>query len=290
MKVLITGGKGFIGSYISKYFENPIIVDNLRTSKSNDNDFYNIDLTKKSELFNSLVEQSDIVIHLASSVGVKDVSNGSGPFWNSHNINKNVLDACLEFNKKIIFMSSSEVYGSGYNISEENNFNILNNPRSSYAIEKLSMETMIQFSGLDYLIIRPFNITGKGQLPDYGMVLPRFIEAAKNNKDIEVYSKYAVRSFCDVRDFSRILSTLIKVKERGIFNIGNPSNAISMIQLANRIKSMLESKSNIKCIKFKDVYKNFEDIQVRTPNIDKLSYFGLEPEYNLNDIIRSFEN
>lgn len=288
MKVLITGGKGFIGSYISKYFENPIIVDNLRTSKTNDNDFYNIDLTKKSELFNSLVEQSDIVIHLASSVGVKDVSNGSEPFWNSHNINKNVLDACIEFNKKIVFMSSSEVYGSGYNLKESDNFNILNNPRSSYAIEKLSMETMIQFSGLKYLIIRPFNITGKGQLPDYGMVLPRFIEAAKNNKDIEVYSKYAVRSFCDVRDFSRILFELIKTNKCGVFNIGNSNNTTTVVQLASKIKSLLNSKSNIKYIDFNSVYESFVDIHVRTPNIDKLKELDLEPEYSLDDIIKSF--
>lgn len=288
MKALITGGKGFIGSYISKYFENPIIVDNLRTSKSNDNDFYNIDLTKKSELFNSLVEQSDIVIHLASSVGVKDVSNGSEPFWNSHNINKNVLDACIEFNKKIVFMSSSEVYGCGIDLEEHDNFNILNNPRSSYAIEKLSMETMIQNTELDYLIIRPFNITGKGQLPDYGMVLPRFIEAAKNNKDIEVYNPTATRSFCDVRDFSRILFELIKTNKCGVFNIGNSNNITTVVQLASKIKSLLNSKSNIKYIDFNSVYESFVDIQVRTPNIDKLKELDLEPEYSLDDIIKSF--
>lgn len=290
MKALITGGKGFIGSYISKYFENPIIVDNLRTSKSNDKNFYNLDLTQKTWLFNSLVKKSDIVIHLASSVGVKDISSGKNAFWNSHEINKNVLEACMKYNKKIIFMSSSEVYGSGQNLSENSNFNILNNPRSSYAIEKLSAENIIQNSGLEYLIIRPFNVTGKGQLPDFGMVFPRFIEAAKNNKDIELYNPYAVRSFCDVRDFSRILFELIKTNKVGIFNIGNPNNTITMLQLANKIKSMFSSKSNIKRIDFKSVYKDFIDIQERTPNIDKLKNIGLELEYSLNDIIRSFEN
>lgn len=284
MKIFLTGASGFLGSNLywdlknRAHTKHNIItaVDKDLTYKTSDY-IYGYNLTKPlNDILLKKFKECDVVVHFAASVGVNTISKGSEPFWNSHLINQNIIQLCKQYNKKIVFASSSEVYGSGLDLKETDPLQLTSLNRSSYASEKINTEFMIKNAGIPYIILRPFNITGKGQSADSGMVLPRFIKQAKNTKTITVYgSGDQVRSFCHVDDFTEIVTYLIMNEIEGVFNIGS-DNKITINELAEKVKKSfgLFNKIKIEHVDFNKVYDSeMFDIKERTPNIDKIKTF-----------------
>jgi len=298
MKYLILGGAGFIGTHLSKRLieegHTVVIIDNCSTSfKPTYNvEFYLEDINYSSNL-ERLIESSDVVYFLAGSVGVKNITeNPYQTLKNNIGLANTVVPLLIKYNKPVLFSSTSEVYGDGPFV-ESNPLSIgpTDNLRWSYASAKLSSEFLIASSGIPFKIIRFFNVTGPGQLPDYGMVVPRFVRAAKHNEDIIVHDTGTqVRSFCHITD---AIDMMIKLENApdGVYNIGS-DYAISIRELASKVKYVLNSDSNILFKPLSQVYKNNSgDIYVRVPDLSKLKKtIDYKLTKNLDDIIRDIAN
>lgn len=277
MNYLILGGAGFIGTHLSKQLLNAghdvTVIDNCATSAAPlyDVAFYQADIQTFDQL-EKLIESSDIVYFLAGSVGVKYVvENPYETMCNNIALALHVVPLAAKHKKLLMFSSTSEVYGNGP-FSENNDLAIgpTDNLRWSYASAKLTTEFLVASSGTPFRIFRFFNITGPGQLPNYGMVLPRFINAAKNNQDIVVYGAGdQYRSFCHVADAVDMMRQLETASD-GVYNIGN-DEPITMLELANTVNTVLNSNSNIVFKSLDQVYvKNSGDIQRRIPDLTKI--------------------
>jgi UDP-glucose 4-epimerase len=159
--------------------------------------------------------------------------------------------------------------------------------RWAYAAAKLMTEFAIAANTFPYTIVRFFNVVGPGQLPDYGMVLPRFIRAAKNNEDLIVYGDgQQVRSFCHIND--AVDALLLVEKTTGeIFNLGS-DEPVTIKTLAERVIALSGSESNIKFVPYETAFsKNHGDIHKRLPNLSKIkSVVSYSPKLLLDDIIR----
>lgn len=286
--VLITGSSGFIGSNLYQYLiDNNFEVYGVDICESKTIDSL-IDLSIYDKNFEQIVKNSEFVIHLAASVGVDELINPKDFFNNSYNIDYNVLNLCKKHNKKIIYTSTSEVYGDCIEANEESDFGIIKNTdRTEYAIQKLNSEFFIKNNFDDYIILRPFNIVGQNQSKSKS-VFQKFIEKAKNNENLFVNYDYETnvsptRQFCLIDDFCEYVKRLIVNNSKGIYNIGNPNNEIKIRKLAELIISKLYSSSLI----IKQPWKNnFHDIVIRSGNFEKIqketNYY---PEYNLDKII-----
>lgn len=295
MKFIVTGSSGFLGSELLEKLksENHKVIgfDKVQSEFTD----YVVDLTDISQYnqFDNEIQNTDILIHFASSVGVKNVDSDNNSFWNSHLINFNILNKIRLFkqqnklkpNFKIIFASSSEVYFQGRNIKEEDDCVLKQLNRSSYASEKINTEFAIKNLDIDYIIIRPFNIIGKRQTTE-GMCVPTMINQILNDEPVNVYNDGSqIRSFCDVEDFVNIVSRLISNKETGVFNVGS-DNEIRIKKLAETLLSIADKPiDNINYINFKDVYSNqtFE-VQFRTPRIWKLREVKGLKRYKFKDL------
>lgn len=271
MTITLIGSNGFIGKNIQKYFKNC--------------NFLNID-KHNTELLDESIKNSDLVINLASDVGVENIINNPiETFKNSLDIGLKVLEICQKYNKKLVYFSSSEVYGENSLCFENDTFQILNDMRGTYALQKLNIEFLIKMSKIEYLIIRPFNVVG----PDNNhCVFTKFINLAKENKEIPIYvtnMRIPSRSFIDIRDFCAILEILINNNSFGVFNIGSPFE-INLKKLAEIIIEKLNSKSEIIYKDFKTELKS-KDIVERRPNLNKTKDL-YRHKYNIYDIINSY--
>jgi len=313
MKVLITGGAGFIGSNLAeKYLERGdevYIIDNLSTGKYENIShllkeypkkiYFKKDTVLNDDVLMEMVGIADIVVHLAAAVGVKYIIENP---LNSMETNivgtENVLKWVRKFKKKILLASSSEVYGDQEKapLSEEDS--VIYGPsvklRWSYAAAKLVDE----FLGLAYhrtlgipvVICRLFNIIGVNQTGEYGMVVPRFIESAINNKNIEVHGDgKQTRTFTYIEDaVDAIMKILDNNKCVGeIINIGG-NEEISILNLAKRVISLTDSKSDITLIPYDKVYsKDFDDMKRRVPSLEKIQkLIGYKPRYSLAEALK----
>lgn len=314
---LITGGAGFIGSHLTaellkQYPDSSItIVDNLSTGRrenlaSFENDpririFFN-DILSMPEL-EKLVAQSSTIFHLAAAVGVELVVHDPVQTIKTNvDGSARILDFAAKYHKRIIIASTSEVYGkSAKDNFEENDDLIIGAPthsRWSYACSKLIDEFLLmayhQHSQLPGTIVRFFNIVGPRQTGTYGMVIPRFVQAAVNGKPIRVFgSGKQTRCFCHVADTVRALTALPDKREAygQIYNIGS-QNSISMMQLAEKVIEVLHSNSSIELIPYEQAYaKGFEDMMRRSPDTAKIKkLLGWQPERSLEDIINDVAN
>ena len=293
MKYLLLGGAGFIGTHLAKKLialgHDVTIIDNLSTSIAPN---FAVKFIKTDIRYAPLDEhllEADVVYFLAGSLGVDYIDkNPKETLDNNMGLLNKLISLFQRYNKKVIFSSTSEVYGEGP-FSEDNNLSIgpPTKLRWAYACVKLMTEFAITSNTFPYTIVRFFNVVGPGQLPDYGMVLPRFIKAAKEGQDLTVYGEGTqVRSFCHIDDAVDALLKLENINGE-IFNLGS-EEPITINTLAERVIELTGSSSKITHVPYQTVFtKNHGDIQNRIPDLTKLKYFiGYVPKHTLDDIIK----
>ena len=305
MKNLVLGGAGFIGQHLTKRLldngESVVVIDNLKTS-SIDLESYkeynnfkfihaNILDISDAELLNIFNEQ-DRIYHLAGSVGVEYIDkHPSESLFNNTKLTEKLIPLFQAAGKHVVYSSTSEVYGNGpFSEESETRIGASSKLRWGYACSKLMTEFMIRASNFPYTIVRFFNVVGPGQVGDYGMVLPRFVKAAKEGQDLIVYgSGEQVRSFCHVND---AVDCLIKVTDHPgqLFNIGN-NTPITINELAERVIEETGSSSKIVHKPYQEVFtNNHADITFRVPDLAKLiATIGYRPKYDVIDIINDMK-
>lgn len=286
MKYLVTGGSGFIGSHFAEF---------LKTNKHKvktldlENADFNIDLTdcRFDDILESAISNCDVVCHFASPIGVGNIlKNVSKTFDDAIVMNAKILKYCKAYNKRIIFTSSSEVYGNSAIFKESESLSISPKLRSSYAIQKLAMEFQIRTFLKDFLILRPFNIVGIGQNKEKS-VLAKWCYLAQNNKNLTVYSPFAIRSFCDISDFCDIVYQLESQKKIGIFNVGCEFNNTNMRNLAEYICDFYyvdyctKDPKSVFGDEFYEIQYRVPDMELTLNNVEKTDFVSLK------DIIKS---
>ena len=306
-KVVITGGAGFIGSnLISHLYENGtdevLIIDDFSTGSHKNIDHFNnlkiIDSRVEDIAdLESKLEGYDFCFHLAAGVGVKYIMDNVSKALNTNiQATHKIFNACSQMNVPILITSTSEVYGvSNDPVWTEESKSLLGPPtklRWSYATSKLIDEFMAlaEFNdgNLNPIIVRLFNIIGSNQSSEFGMVVPKFVEAALENRDIIIHgSGEQTRSFTWVGDVVNYFRELALLKPYGeIFNIGQPEE-VSIKNLAELVIKKSNSSSKIKFISHEEEYgKAFEDPMRRTPGINKIvSLTGIRPSKKLDEMI-----
>lgn len=309
MNILITGGAGFIGSSLAKSLlqdgHKVVLIDNFSTGKkinlneiNNINcELHNLDLadSENIQLIDNILKNIDVCYHFAASIGVKLIAeNPSYALKNSTKINDNLIPIFEKYGTRVIYSSTSEVYGetkTSFGSKEDDKLEILpiQNSRGTYAASKIFTECLILNSNFKSVVVRFFNIVGPSQVQDYGHVLPKFINSALNNKDLIVYNDGTqVRSFCDIRDCIEMLKLLLDEKHNSeIYNIGSDENIYNVSTLASEVIRLTNSKSRIINIPFEEALgSQFEEIYIRFPNTKKIKQF-YKCRYSLEDIINN---
>ena len=309
---LITGGAGFIGSHLAERLlgqgERVVVIDDFSTG-SRDNlasvaDDPNLTVIEGTvtgcELLGSLVAESGYVFHLAAAVGVDlVVQSPIRTIETNLKATEAILEAAAPNRTPLLLPSSSEVYGKSSREGFAETDDLLIGPptlgRWSYACSKLMDEFLaLAFHAerqLPVTVARIFNTVGPRQTGRYGMVLPRFVEAAQAAEPLRVFGDgQQSRCFCDVDDTVEALLRLAKCSSApgGVFNIGS-TEEVTIINLAKRVIELTGSTSEIELVPYDEAYDaGFEDMQRRKPVVDKLEQFtGFRPSTPLDDIIRS---
>jgi len=310
MRVLITGGAGFIGSHLSEMLlargDEVTIIDDLSTGSLNNISHltthprfsFAIDSIANEIVLDRLASQSDVIIHLAAVVGVKlVVESPVQTITTNIGGTEAVLRAARRYRAKTLLASTSEVYGKGVQIPFREDDDVLlgttSRSRWAYAASKMVDE----FLGLAYhrqyslpvVPFRLFNTVGPRQTGSYGMVMPRFVSAALNGGTLQVYGDGTqTRCFCHVKDATRAIVALADEQAAvgQVFNIG-AAEEISILALAERIIELLESQSRIAFIPYEQAYaKGFEDMARRVPDTTRIRQLvNWAPEHSLDDII-----
>lgn len=309
MKYLITGGAGFIGSHLVEkliYRGDSVLVfddfstgniENLISVKDKcifiEGNVLDLDLVSRH------IKDVDFVIHLAAAVGVFNIiKNPLQSLLTNLKGTQNILENCDFYKKPLMFLSTSEVYGKNEKtpLSEEDD-RIIGHPflaRWTYSEAKAIDESLAYFYHLErdlsVRIVRLFNTVGPRQKGEYGMVLPRFVKAALLGEPLVVFGEgEQIRCFCHVEDAVKALLLVLDAPEAigQAFNIGN-SEQISILELAQKVIEITESKSSIEKIPYDQAYpKGFEDMQRRVPDISKIKrVLGWTPDINLDQIIK----
>jgi UDP-glucose 4-epimerase len=251
------------------------------------------------DLMAKLISNSDYVLHLAAAVGVFNIVNKPlESLMTNIKGTEIILELCEKYNKPILITSTSEVYGKNNNLPlSEDSDRVLGSPllsRWSYSEAKAVDESMAYFyyqeKGLEVRLVRLFNTVGPRQVGHYGMVVPRFINAALKNEPLSVYGNGdQIRCFCHVEDAVRALLLVIDSDKAigEVFNIGN-NQQISIMELAKKVIEVTGSSSKIEQIPYEKAYPvGFEDMQRRVPDISKIKQvLGWKPEINLDQIIK----
>lgn len=315
MKVLITGGAGFIGSHLAEAClangDEVYIIDDLSTgtldnirhlqedSRFANKFFVHIDTILHHDLMLELIGICDVVFHLAAAVGVLYILENP---LESIKINiqgtEKVLELCNKFKKKALIASTSEVYGKHTHAPLVETDNIIYGPSSkfrwSYAASKLMDEfTALAYyrtHGLDVIITRLFNTVGPRQTGTYGMVIPRFVAQALNNQPLTVYGDGTqTRTFTYVKDVVQALMALVKAQDAvgQVLNVGG-TEEITIFDLAQKIITATGSKSVIEFIPYDKAFgKDFEDMQRRVPGIEKIKkLIDFNPKTDIDEILK----
>jgi len=309
MKYLITGGAGFIGSYLTERLiargDQVIVFDNLSTGSAKNLagikekfTFQEGNILDKSVIY-KLISSSDFVVHLAAALGVFNIVNKPLESLRTNlQGSEVVLEACDKYRKPFLIASTSEIYGKNDKVPlNEEDDRLIGHPlksRWSYSEAKAVDESLAYFyyleNQLPIRIVRFFNTVGPRQVGHYGMVLPRFVSAALKNEPLQVYGNGdQIRCFCHVEDAVRAL-LLVMDSEKAIgqvFNVGN-NEQITIMELAKKVIELTGSSSSIEKIPYEKAYPDgFEDMQRRVPDISKIKrVLGWTPEIRLDQIIR----
>ena len=310
MRVLITGGAGFVGSHLADALisrgDQVIVLDDLSTGRHDnirdhigDSNFeFVLGSILNEALVDDAVRRADVVLHLAAAVGVElIVGRPLESLATNIRGSEIVLEKCHKYGRKVLVTSTSEIYGKNDSdlLSEEDD-RILGSPlktRWSYS-EAKAIEEVLAYSywrekGLPTVIVRLFNTVGPRQEGFYGMVVPRFVEQALKGQPITVYGDGTQRRcFCHVSDVVRALIGLVDFREAEgqVFNVG-ASQEISIADLATTIIEQLGSSSPIVKVSYDEAYEEgFEDMPRRVPDTAKIrGLLGWQPERNLEQII-----
>jgi UDP-glucose 4-epimerase len=314
MRVLITGGAGFIGSHLAEVYlaegHEVYIIDDLSTgsvenidhllsdSRFQDALFFKEDTILNHDVMLEMVGTCDVVFHLAAAVGVRYIlEHPLESIRTNIQGTEKVLELCAKFKKRVLVASTSEVYGKHLHAPLVETDNIVYGPSSkfrwSYAASKLMDEfTALAYhrtKGLPVVIARLFNTVGPRQTGVYGMVIPRFVEQALSHSPLTIYGDgKQTRTFTYVADVVRALVGLMDCHAATgeVFNIGG-TEEISIQELAERIIKISSSKSEIKHMTYEEAFeKDFEDMQRRVPGIEKIqAAIGFQPSTSLNEIL-----
>ncbi len=313
MRVFITGGAGFIGSHLCDALiaegKEVTILDNLSTGSKKNISHLETKIKviqgdiRDQKLVESLVEGSDLVLHMAAALGVDNILENpiesiSTNFYGS----EMVLNAATKYDKRLVIASTSEIYGKNPKqpLSETDD-RVIGSPqklRWSYSDAKALEEAAAYFlyatKKLKVTTIRFFNTVGPRQTGKYGMVIPRFVEAALKNEPLNVFGNGSQsRVFCHVKDTVKAVLLLAGTNKSigEVFNIGGKGE-ITILDLAKMIIKQTNSKSEITFTEYEDAYAiGFEDMARRVPNISKVKLVtGWEPEIDLKTIITDVAN
>jgi nucleoside-diphosphate-sugar epimerase len=312
LRVLITGGAGFIGSHLADAYlrrgDDVLVIDDLSTGtidniqhlKSNPRFHYTIDSVHNQPVTAELVDQSDIVIHLAAAVGVKlIVESPVRTIETNVHGTEVVLALANKKQKRVLIASTSEVYGLSTDVPFREDGNLVmgatTKGRWSYACSKAIDEFLAlaywREKKLPATIVRLFNTVGPRQTGRYGMVIPTFVKQALAGRPITVYGNgKQTRCFGYVGD---VVGALIKLMDHPdsvgqVFNIGS-SEEISIVELAEKVKELTDSKSEIVFVPYDEAYEEgFEDMPRRVPDTSKINQLvGFKPEMMLDGILKS---
>ena len=291
VRVFITGGAGFIGSHLAEHFlskgDSVFALDNFSTGtslnlKSSGLEAISGDIRDQS-LVERLVSESDLVLHMAAALGVSNIMNKTLDSISTNIAGSEVvLNAATKFDKRIIIASTSEIYGKNPKQPlSENDDRVIGNPqkiRWSYsdakAIEEAMATSLYLEKKLKVTTVRFFNTVGPRQTGQYGMVVPRFVQAAIKGEDLLVHGDGSqTRVFCHIKDAVAGLVSLTSDENTygEVYNIGGVGET-SILTLAKKVIERTKSKSNIRFIPYTDVYPTgFEDMQRRVPDTSKIS-------------------
>jgi UDP-glucose 4-epimerase len=315
MKVLITGGAGFIGSHLAeehlKRGDDVYIIDDLSTGSMENIEHikdlpsfhYYLDSVTNQHLIAELVDLCDVIYHLAAAVGVKlIVESPVRTIETNIRGTEIVLHHAAKKRKRVLITSTSEVYGKRDRVPFREDDDLVMGPtnkgRWSYACSKAIDEFLAvaywKEKKVPTVIARLFNTVGPRQTGRYGMVIPNFVKQALSGEDITVYGDGAQsRCFTHVSD---VASALIKLIEHPqavgeVYNIGSDSE-VTILELAERVRSLAGSDSRITFLPYDEAYEEgFEDMLRRVPDISKLrQLIGYQPSFSLDEILESVIN
>ncbi len=311
MKVLITGGAGFIGSHLAERYlarDDYVFViddlstgsiDNIRHLKAHELFEYFLDSVENRQLTAELVDECDVIFHLAAAVGVRlIVESPVRTIETNVRTTELVLSLAAKKKKRVLITSTSEVYGKRTRVPFREDDDLLMGPSSkgrwSYACSK----ALDEFLALAYwkekhvptTVVRLFNTVGPRQTGRYGMVVPNFVRQALLNEDITIFGDGTQsRCFLHVSDAVDALMALMPITDSvgEVYNIGSPEE-ISILGLAEKVKAATGSQSKIVFIPYNEAYEEgFEDMFRRVPDISKLrAITGFAPKYNLDQILK----
>lgn len=312
MRILITGGAGFIGSHLSEDLlgmgHSVHVIDDLSTGrienilhlKAHPRFQYTIESIMNTPVTAELVDLCDVVCHAAAAVGVRlIVESPVRTIETNIRGTEIVLQLAAKKNKKVIVFSTSEVYGKASKVPFAEDDDLVLGPTSrgrwSYACSKAIDEFLAlaycREKGLPVVVVRLFNTVGPRQTGRYGMVLPTFVKQALESRELTVFGDgRQSRCFSHVSDIVDALGRLIDCDDAigQVFNIGNDEE-ITISDLAERVIRISGSSSGISLIPYDQAYAvGFEDMPRRVPDLTKIrAAIGYEPRLNLDAIIRS---
>ncbi len=310
MRVLITGGAGFVGSHLAEALlargDEVFVIDNLSTGsienighlKQHPCFHYTIDSITNEPVLAELIDRSDTVVHLAAAVGVKlIVEEPVRTIETNVHGTEVVLKHASKKRKLVVIASTSEVYGKSVDVPFREDADLVLGPtgkhRWAYACSKMIDEFLAlaywKERKLPVIIVRLFNTVGPRQTGQYGMVIPSLVGQALAGTPMTVFGDGTQsRSFTYVGDVVRAMVALIDEPRAvgQVFNIGS-SNEIAIGELAEKVKAMTGSRSAIVRVPYEEAYEaGFEDMPRRVPDISKLrSLVGYEPTVDLDGIL-----
>jgi UDP-glucose 4-epimerase len=308
MRVFITGGAGFIGSHLADHYVNAghqvTLLDNFSTgSKVNIAHFDDAVTTvegdiRNVELIDQLTQDSDLVLHMAAALGVNTILESPLESMSTNITGSEVvLNAAAKHNKRIIIASTSEIYGKNTKqpLSETDD-RVVGAPQKirwtysdAKAIEEAMAFALHQEKKLPVTTVRLFNTVGPRQTGHYGMVVPRFVQAALKSEPLTIYGDGTQsRVFCHVDDAVQAIVTMAATDLTigDVYNVGG-TGEVTIKELAEQVLKVTGSKSSITYTPYSDAYPaGFEDIQRRVPDISKVKKaISWVPTMDLNQII-----
>jgi UDP-glucose 4-epimerase len=310
LRVLITGGAGFIGSHLSDAYlergDEVFVLDDLSTGsieniahlKDHPRFHYTIDTVLNQPLLAELVDACDVIFHLAAAVGVKlIVESPVRTIETNVHCTEVVLSMANKKKKKVLVASTSEVYGLSEQVPFREDGNLVmgatTKGRWSYACSKAIDEFLAlaywREKKLPTIVVRLFNTVGPRQTGQYGMVIPTFVKQALAGRPLTVYGTgEQTRCFGYVGDVVGALVRLMDHPEAvgQVFNIGS-NEEVSILELAERVKELTKSDSEIVLVPYDEAYEEgFEDMPRRIPDTTKINALvGFQPEIKLDGIL-----